>query len=132
MAKDYTYKISNIVVTARGEQATGKNAGRAYAMGSFETTVKGRDGEDKVVKKFFKAFDQTFESGKGITPATAILGLVDAGITDAYVTGQFQPGRARDASDASKGTFQDFRLAFVETVEAHQAFVADQRAKKAA
>jgi len=126
--KDYSFNATNIVVTHRGVQGKGKNAGKSYLMGSFER--KGKDGQP--AKQMFKAFDETYESGKGIVPATVLGSIVEGGETAAYITGKFVQGRAKDQNDPSKGFFQDFKVAFVETAGDHAAWVEAKKAEKAA
>lgn len=110
-AKDYTFAASDIKITKQGVQAKGRNAGKPYLMGVFHTA--GKDG--RISTKSFKAFDETFESGKGISPATLLAAIVGKGGTDAHLTGKFVEGRAKDPNDASKGRWQDFKVAFVES-----------------
>lgn len=114
---NYNFRATNVTVVASGVQENGKNAGKAYAVGNFVSKDKTRS---------FTAFDS-----EGKTAATRILELVEAGTTEMYLKGEFQNGKQRDPEDASKGHYQEFNVAFVDTVEERAAFVEQQKAARA-
>ena len=117
-SQDFTYHAKNITI---GDELKTDRNGKPYITGTFEHE---KNGETK--KIVFKAFDRDFPSGKSLTPATDMFNkLKDS--REGYLTGTFRPGR--ETQDGK--SFQDFHVAFAESVAERQAFVETQKAKKA-